>query len=285
MCIALALSAGFGAGPADAAQLAPFKDRLFAYPRILEERDGGAYRSVDYRELRDINRRDTVPERKVHSRYVDLGVARHTLDDLVLDTPDGPVRFALVGRPDQARIITVFIHGRGGDHGLGMSDMRFGGNFNRIKNLMVRNDGLYLVPDAGDFSAAEIGRIRHLLSAYLDLAPNARLILACGSAGGAVCHTLADDKSLVARMAGIAFMGSYRDDRYATSAAARAKVPLYITHGGADSVFNVAEIEQFYTAMRDSAVPVRMVRFETGGHGVPIRMTDWREMINWMMSR
>jgi hypothetical protein len=26
------------------------------------------------------------------------------------------------------------------------------------------------------------------------------------------------------------------------------------------------------------------VRFETGTHGTPIRMTDWRETLNWMLA-
>jgi hypothetical protein len=26
------------------------------------------------------------------------------------------------------------------------------------------------------------------------------------------------------------------------------------------------------------------VRFEAGNHGTPIRMTDWRETLNWMLS-
>ena len=30
--------------------------------------------------------------------------------------------------------------------------------------------------------------------------------------------------------------------------------------------------------------PARFVRFETGTHGTPIRMTDWRETLNWMLS-
>ena len=30
--------------------------------------------------------------------------------------------------------------------------------------------------------------------------------------------------------------------------------------------------------------PARFVRFETGTHGTPIRMTDWRDTLNWMLS-
>ncbi len=35
----------------------------------------------------------------------------------------------------------IFIHGRGGDRKLGANDKRFGGNFNRLKNLAVDNGG------------------------------------------------------------------------------------------------------------------------------------------------
>ena len=50
--------------PADSLTLAPFKDDLFAYPGILSTGDGGAYTVVDYREMRDINGRDEIPERR-----------------------------------------------------------------------------------------------------------------------------------------------------------------------------------------------------------------------------
>lgn len=263
--------------------LGPFKDELFAYPQVLAARDGGNWRSVDYDELRDINRRDDVPERKVRRKYIDLSVNRLSRD-LEFETPAGVVRFATVGRADTANLVTVFIHGRGGDRKLGMNDLRFGGNFNRIKNLMARNGGLYLVPDAGDFSQDDIIRISTLVAAHLELAPNARLVVACGSAGGKVCHALAQDPLLASRMAGIAFLGSYWVRDFLSSAAATSGVPVYIGHGSADSIFNVTELEEFYTMLRDAGVPVQMVRFETGGHGTPIRMTDWKSMINWMLS-
>ena len=31
--------------------------------------------------------------------------------------------------------------------------------------------------------------------------------------------------------------------------------------------------------------PARFVRFETGTHGTPIRMIDWRDTLNWMLSK
>ncbi|QKV20548.1 prolyl oligopeptidase family serine peptidase [Oricola thermophila] len=281
-CLAAALT--FLAGQAQSFELAPFKDRLFAYPGILESRDGGAYLIVDYDEVRDINRRDQVPERRVKRKYVDLSPRRRQSDQ-VLQTSAGEIRFIAVGDPRNARIVTMYVHGRGGDRKQGTNDYTFGGNFNRIKNLMLRNNGIYIAPDGGELDEAAAQRIRHLVLAVLRQLREAKIVLACGSAGGTVCHALAGDDAIAARMAGMALLGSFGDESFIGSAAWRHRVPLLIAHGAADSVIPFANAESFYRALRDTpGYPVRLVRFETGGHGTPIRMTDWRETINWMLA-
>src|SRR5690349_3779590 len=85
------------AAPAPAAELAPFKDDLFAYPATLSAADDGDYRVIDYRELRDINERDEVPERRAKRAYVSLGV-RGEQQDLRLKSDAGEIRFYAVGR-------------------------------------------------------------------------------------------------------------------------------------------------------------------------------------------
>ena len=275
--------AALAAAPAGAFELKPFKDRLFAYPGILEVRDGGAYIVVDYREMRDINERDRVPERRVNRRYVDL-MPRRRQSEQTLRTDAGELKFFAVGDPRRARIVTVYIHGRGGDRKQGVNDYSFGGNFNRIKNLMVRNNGVYIAPDGGNLRDSDIARIRALLHAVYRQIPGARLVLACGSAGGAVCHALAQDGQTAGRLAGIALLGSFGSDSFFGSPAYRNRVPVFIAHGGSDSVIPVEGAETFYRNLRRTeGYPVRMVRFETGSHGTPIRMTDWRDMINWML--
>ncbi|MCP6769839.1 hypothetical protein NL529_33835, partial [Klebsiella pneumoniae] len=42
------------------------------YPRLIESKDNGAYVVVDYKELRDINERDEIPERRALAEYVEL---------------------------------------------------------------------------------------------------------------------------------------------------------------------------------------------------------------------
>ncbi|MDZ5696467.1 alpha/beta hydrolase [Chelativorans sp. M5D2P16] len=273
------------ATPAEAWQLAPLKDRLFGYPDVLERRDDGAYRIIDYREMRDINGRDAVPERRVRGRYVDTAI-RRLQRELVIETERGPVRHFAVGRVEGARIITVYLHGQGGNRHQGVDDFTFGGNFNRIKNLMGRNGGLYLVPDVPDFGAEGAARIAAFLSAYAARSPDAPVFLACGSMGGALCWRLAREPALLPRLKGLVLLGSMWDDGFLTTRAFRDRLPIFIGHGSRDEVFPIEKLEAFYRHIRarDPAYPVRFVRFETGTHGTPIRMTDWRETLNWMLS-
>lgn len=278
------LFAGLGAARGDPLQLAPFKDRLFAYPALLSQSDGGAHRVVDYREMRDINGRDAIPERRVKAKYIATAV-RARQHDLVADTSAGKIPHVAVGRLKEARVITVYLHGQGGSRHQGVDDVTFGGNFNRIKNLMAKNGGLYLSPDFSDFGAAGARQVAALVAHYAKAWPGAPVFLACGSMGGALCWRLADDPAIAGSLGGLLLLGSMWDDGFLESAAFARRVPLFIGQGSRDTVFPVERQEAFYRTIRKRApgYPVHFVRFETGTHGTPIRMTDWRETLNWML--
>ena len=270
---------------ASAQALAPWKDQLFAYPAVLAEADGGRHLAVDYREQRDIDERDEIPERRVKRRYVDLSVRSHQ-QDLVAETDVGRIPHMVVGRTEGARFLVVYLHGQGGNRRQGMDDFTFGGNFNRIKNLAVRNGGLYITTDFSDFAAAGAGQVASLVTHYAARSPAAPVIVACGSMGGALCWLLADDAVLVPRLGGLMLLGSHWEEGFLASAGFRRRVPVFFGHGGNDSVFPVARQEAFFRRLlqRSPDYPTRFVRFETGSHGTPIRMTDWRRTINWMLS-
>ncbi|APH72374.1 phospholipase [Aquibium oceanicum] len=281
LCTAAALLMATIAASAASLQLKSFKDDLFAYPALLSSSDNGAYRVVDYREMRDINQRDEIPERRAHGRYVALGVRRQQ-QDLSLDG----IPNVAVGETSGARVITVYLHGQGGSRKQGVDDFTFGGNFNRIKNLMAENGGLYLSPDFPDFGEAGVDTVATLIGHYAERSPGAPVFVACGSMGGALCYRLADDPSIVPRLGGLLLLGSMWNDGFVKSAAFKARVPLFLGQGSRDTVFPVASQEAFFRSVLAAApnYPVRMVRFETGTHGTPIRMTDWRETLNWMLS-
>jgi len=284
--VVVAILTVFFTAPSHAFELAPFKDHLFAYPRILQQSEGGDYRVVDYQEMRDINGRDAVPERRVQGRYVSTEI-RRLQRDLAIRTSAGNIRHFAVGATENARVITVYLHGQGGNRHQGVNDFTFGGNFNRIKNLMGRNGGLYLSPDFSDFAERGEREISALVAYYAARSPRAPIFIACGSMGGALCWRLARSEPFAGRLGGLLLLGSFWDDSFLNSPAFHNRVPVFFGHGSHDSVFPVEKQEAFFRAIGEKApgYPARFVRFETGTHGTPIRMTDWRDTLNWMLSR
>lgn len=281
--VLLLLSAvsAFAQGP-----LPPFKDERFAYPGLLSSADDGDYKIIDYNEMRDINGRDSVPEKRVKDAYVSLK-ARAYQKDLTVETPAGPVKTMAAGRREGASFIVIYLHGRGGNRLQGMNDFTFGGNFNRVKNLAALNGGLYLTPDFRDFEETGEAQVAGLIEAAKAASPAAPLVLACGSQGGALCWRIAANEQAASRLAGLVLLGSLWDDGFFTSPAFKRRVPVFFGHGSRDPVFAIDRQEAFYREIRKRApgYPVQFRRFESGNHGTPIRMADWREMLNWIFAK
>ena len=269
---------------ATAAELGPFKDQLFAYPGILEQTDGGRRLVIDYNEMRDINGRDLEPERHVRKPYV-TRLPNGAEQDVTIKAAGEPPKFMQVGRPVGASIIVAYLHGKGGDRKQGQNDSRFGGNFNRIRNLMLQSGGLYVTPDFSDFGEKGTQEVKSILEFSIKASPKAKVFIACGSMGGFICHRLAADAALAPKLSGMLLLGSFPDPEFQKSAFFKAGKPLFIGHGGNDKSSPVDGIELFYASIRKASpgYPVWLHRFETGSHGTPIRMTDWRLALNLML--
>lgn len=285
--LALLVATGFTvqAAHSQTLSLKPFKDDLFAYPAALSTGDNGAYTVLDYHEMRDINQRDEVPEKRVRAQYTDPGV-RKVQRDLMLKTDAGDVRHVAVGRTEGASIIVLYLHGQGGSRKQGVDDFTFGGNFNRIKNLMAANNGLYLSPDFPDFGDKGAAQVAALIDHYAQQSPAAKIFVACGSMGGMICWKLAARKDTGGRINGLLLLGSLWDDSFLTSPAFKRRVPVFFGQGSHDVVFPVEKQEAFFRSiLAKKSYPTRFVRFETGTHGTPIRMVDWRGTLNWMLTK
>ncbi|RWE65296.1 alpha/beta fold hydrolase [Mesorhizobium sp.] len=285
--LALLVAIGFTvqAAHSQTLSLKPFKDDLFAYPAALSTGDNGAYTVLDYHEMRDINQRDEVPEKRVRAQYTDPGV-RKVQRDLMLKTDAGDVRHIAVGRTEGASIIVLYLHGQGGSRKQGVDDFTFGGNFNRIKNLMAQNGGLYLSPDFPDFGDKGAAQVAALIDHYAQQSPGAKIFVACGSMGGMICWKLAARKDTGGRINGLLLLGSLWDDSFLTSPAFKRRVPVFFGQGSHDVVFPVEKQEAFFRSiLAKKSYPTRFVRFETGTHGTPIRMVDWRGTLNWMLTK
>lgn len=279
-----ALFTGMTVQAAAALTLDAWKDALFAYGTVVETSDGGALRVIDYQELRDINGRDQVPERRVKSAYVSTAVKK-AQQNATIDTPAGSIDVAMTGTGEGAAFSVIFVHGRGGDRRLGSNDWNFGGNFNRLKNLAVRGGGVYYAPSVPSFDDAGAARISGLILTAKALSPNAPVILACASMGSFICARVARDAVAVKSLAGMVLMGGAADGDYAKTAAFKAKLPVYFTHGDSDSVYAANDQIAVFRKLRKAGVPARFVLFQTGGHGTPVRMTDWRETLNWLFAQ
>ncbi|QRM55425.1 alpha/beta hydrolase [Sinorhizobium sp. BG8] len=269
---------------ASAQTLKPWKDELFAYGTVLVTTDGGALRIVDYQELRDINARDTTPERRVRPNYVSTRVKKFQRNE-TLETPAGPVDVALTGAAENAAFTVIFIHGRGGDRRLGNNDWSFGGNFNRLKNLAVLNGGAYYAPSVKSFGEPGVEAIAGLIQAVGARSPGAPIVLACASMGSFICSGIARNPTAVASLKGMIIMGGAADADYGTTAAFKKKLPVFFTHGDRDPVYSANDQLAVFRKLRNAGIETRFVLFQTGGHGTPVRMTDWRETLNWVLSQ
>ena len=281
---AFLLIAAFWALPARGQEgpLKPFKDDLFT-PVIIERADGGAFERVDYQEMRDINGRDEEPERRVKRRYVAPGVRKaEALETWPLST--GPMELGRAGPAENSAFSVIFIHGRDGDRRLGMNDYRFGGNFNRLKNLAVENGGTYYAPSMKSFDTAGATALSALIAEIAARSPGRPIVLSCASMGSFLCWGVARDAATVARLKGMAILGGAVDPDYVKSAAFKAKLPIWFTHGGNDKTYRTEDQKALYDRLRGASQPVRFTLFETGSHGTPVRMTDWRAVLNWVLS-
>jgi len=268
--------------------LQPFKENLFRYRKPLEVADGGRFLKIPYDEIRDINKRDEVPVRKVQSAYVRKlpnGV------EFEREYDGGGTRqlYRAMGTLDGGSKITmIYIHGRGGSRDWGFDDERFGGNFNRLKNMMLKAGGAYIAPDFTDFDAQGLKEIKALIAKYRPLT-DGKLVVACGSLGNMHCWALARDAQASKQVDGIVVLAGFPDDAFLSSNAVKPggrPIPLLIAHGSWDPDYDYKPTLAFYEALRQKApdYPVRYILFETGKHGAPVRMIDWRDTLNWIAS-
>jgi hypothetical protein len=283
---ALVFFAGAAGAVAEPYRLAPYKDDLFKYPQVLSSADDGDFVVVGYDKQRDLYDRDQVTERQVWSQYVSH-VARTSGS---YQSAGNTLQYFGAGKVEGgAKTVVIYIHGQGGNRFQGVDEGMFGGNFNRIMNLMAQNDGAYLSPDFTDIGPAGAADIKALVLDQARRSPGAALFVACGSQGGALCWDMLADADVVPRLAGVLLLGSGHDDAFLKSATVKSKkasrVPIFIGHGTLDPIFAWQGEADFYKRLRKAApgYPVRFVAFDTGVHGTPIRMTDWRQVLNWML--
>lgn len=277
-----------GQGIAEPLRLKPFKDKLFQYQRVMQRTANGRITHIHYDEMRDVNGRDKVPARRAKSKYVSKLRSGWQRSE-TLSANGRTVNFMSAGtQSPKARLVVIYLHGRGGDRKQGMNDWTFGGNFNRVKNLMARNGGRFVTVDVKDFKERGKQDVFALMRKQKAQSPKAKIYLACGSMGGFVCWQLAKDEASLRYIDGMLLLGSMWDDGFLGTSAiktAALHIPVYIAHGTKDKTYGWKRQMAFFLKIRKAApaYPIKITLFEGGIHGTPIRMVDWRSALNWML--
>ena len=274
------------AGPAVAFELKPYKERLFKYRKPLQVYDNGDFLVLPYDPERDINKRDAQPVRRVQGKYVSSRPTRKQIDTAIIQDGRRVTHFAVGALGGNASMTVIFLHGRDGSRHLGFSDEKFGGNFNRVKNLMFRNNGIYLSADFTDFEEEGHKDIDALISYYRPLT-SGKLVVACGSMGSFLCWRLLNNETSSSKIDGFVILGGFPDPSFLSRGKAEIptrRQPIYFAHGGIDSVYSWLDIHAYYKNLREASpgYPVRLAVFDGGKHGTPVRMIDWRVAFNWI---
>ncbi|MFS8051315.1 alpha/beta hydrolase [Rhizobium sp. BR 317] len=271
------------ASGAAAEALKPFKDDLFSNQTVLESHDNGAFQTIDYQEMRDINGRDEVPERRVKPAYVATGVRWKEQQDETLPLGNRKLDVTRIGPASKQAFTVIFIHGRGGDRRLGSNDFTFGGNFNRLKNLAYNNGGTYYAPSVKSFDSDGVADIAALIRYSYEQSGGRPVILTCASMGSFICWGITRDAESVQRLKGMAILSGVTDQDFVKSAFYKAKLPIWFTHGSKDPVYAATDQEALFEKLYKTHYPTRFTLFATGNHGTPVRMTDWRKVLNWII--
>ena len=272
---------------AEGYRLAPYKDELFRI-HVVQALHDGDYVFAEFSKERDLYGRDEVVEKKAFAKFVSLE-PNATQKDLVLPG-DSPIKYVGVGKTGGgAKLVVIFLHGDKGSRFQPVDDWSFGGNFNRLKNLVVRNGGVYLAPDFSNFGKKGAADVKALMKAYAANSPGAPIIVACTSRGGELCFHLIEDRETSKLLGGIVLLGTNSEETFFTTEAftdPTQRVPIFMSHGSNDKLMSWVTQELFFKKVKAAQpdYPVRLIVFKGGAHGTPMRLTDWRAVINWMLA-
>lgn len=256
--------------------LSPFKDSAFGHPQVQRSADGGDFQQIYYDEMTHVNGRDEIPVSKALDSRVSVIESRY-----IRNTRIEGLSTHQVGNLSSADFIVVFIHGAGGNKDLGFDDWSFGGNFNRLKNLALYNNGAYLSPTVNLNSNNAASSVARMISKLKRNNSRAKIVVSCGSAGGAVCWGLASNQSYSDMVSGLIFLGTAVDMPSLNIPYIKSQKPIVFAHGSRDPVLAWRSLYSSFEQVK-TRTHAQYFLYNGGIHGTPIRMIDWRESLNWI---
>ncbi len=104
--------------------------------------------------------------------------------------------------------------------------------------------------------------------------------------GSFICWAITRDPESVKRLSGMVIIGGATDPEFLKSPfykprSCRSGLPMAAT------IRSIAAANQqaFFEKLFKSGYPARFTLFATGSHGTPVRMTDWRKVLNWIIEQ
>ena len=276
------------AAAAESYRLAPYKDELFEYPAVLDSEDDGDFVVVEYLKERDLYGRDEIPERRALPQYVTL-TAQHT--ETTSPSTERTLKFIGVGKIDGGAKVGRHLHPRAGRRplpGRQRVDVRrqfqphhepdgaerrrlpLAGLFRLRRQGHGRDQGADARPGGALARRADLRRLR--------LAGRGDLLAPRGATPRPRRY-----------LGGLLLLGSNHDDAFLEVAGDHGhgcRFPIYLGHGTRDIGLRLAGrggLLSRRSRPRRRTIRSSFALFDTGSHGTPIRMTDWRLVLNWML--
>jgi len=268
-------------------ELKPYKDYLFRYIGwTIKSEYNGDIKYIDYDMKRDIEDRDEIDVDKVFDKYVNILPKSYSTTKSYQSKYWTEYYWEVKNPNDKntdIKLITIYFHWMWWNYHQWFKDYTFWWNFNRIKNLMVNNHGVYISAWFTDFYTMGTEDMRVLLRKLKKEYPNAKIILSWASSGWTLLWNIMKDPELEKEIYGIILLGSVIDlktDIY------RYNIPIYIAHWTRDPLIWYRTKYQFYDYLKkyNPNYPIKIEFFVWWIHWTPIRMADWKKYINYIIN-
>lgn len=264
-----------------------FKDDLFSYRNILYSKYNKEYNLIEYSEEIDIEDRDEIDVDKVYEKYINRNIFEYR-EEKSFYIYNKELKYWEIKKDNiknkEIEYIIFYFHWMWWNRHQWINDETFWWNFNRIQNLMIKNNWIYISNDFSDFYDRWSEEMLFLIKEKKKQYPNSKIILSWASSWGTLLwNIIKKDSSLIN---GIILMWSVVD-KHIENIIKYNKIPIYISHWTKDSQIRYEWKEDFYKYIKsiDNNYPILIDIFQDWVHWTPIRMTDWKRAINFIIKK
>jgi hypothetical protein len=257
--------------------LHPLQGDPFQPPSILQSEFGGDYARLAY---------VPIAESEQEAQGLLDAIPAPPQQDLTFENAGRSFKYLAVGDLSKpAKMIFVFVHGLGDNRLQGANEKLFGGSFARLRRLLAESDAIYLAPDFSGYGREAAGQVAALIADYAGRSPGAPVFVGCLSLGGGVCWRLAENAGDAPSLRGV-LVFSAPVDRAFLNHLPSPPVKVYLAIGTKDAFTGWHSEDAFFRDIKAAApdYPIRLTIFENGEHATAMRLTDWVDVLNWMLA-